>query len=224
MSDTPNKQNESSSTLYGKSDDEVIQGHKYDGIKEYDNPMPGWWVGLFWITIVFSVIYYVGITFFDFVDTYEDDLAQSQAELAEIRQAYAEANPSFTPDAATLADIAGDEAAVSAGAEHYAGLCASCHGSEGEGLIGPNLTDGYWVHGGSLTDIYEVVTDGVPAKGMPAWDGALTSEQRAQVVAYIHSLQGTDPPNAKEPEGELYEGGTGEVSAVVTGEEDEKGA
>jgi cytochrome c oxidase cbb3-type subunit 3 len=195
------------SALYGRTHDQVIQGHKYDGIKEYDNPMPGWWVWLFYVCIVFAVVYFVGITFFDFVDTYEDDLAQSQAELELIREAYAEANPSFTPDAASLAALADDPAAVEAGAATYAAVCAACHGAEAQGVIGPNLTDDYWLHGGSNMAIFEILKTGVTAKGMPAWESNLSAEERAQLVAFIRSVQGTEPAGAKEPQGELYEEG-----------------
>jgi cytochrome c oxidase cbb3-type subunit 3 len=188
--------------LYGRTHDTVIQGHKYDGIKEYDNPMPGWWVGLFYICIAFAVVYFVGITFFDFVDTYEDDLAQSQAEMMEIREAYAAANPSFTADEASLAALVDDPAAVEAGEQTYQAVCAACHGAEAQGVIGPNLTDEYWLHGGSNTDIFEILKTGVPAKGMPPWEGNLSPEERAQLVAFIRSVQGTNPANAKEPQGE----------------------
>ncbi len=195
------------STLYGRAHDQVIQGHKYDGIKEYDNPMPGWWVWSFYVCIVFAVVYSVGITFFDFVDTYEDDLAQSQAELQVIREAYAEANPSFTPEPASLAALADDPAAVEAGAATYAAVCAACHGAEAQGVIGPNLTDDYWLHGGSNMAIFEILKTGVAAKGMPAWESSLSAEERAQLVAFIRSVQGTEPAGAKDPQGERYEEG-----------------
>lgn len=193
------------STLYGDSHDQLIQGHSYDGIKEYDNPMPGWWIWLFWICIAFSVVYYAGITWFDFVDTYYDDLAQSQQELQAVRAAYAEANPTFEATPEALAEYVGTESHISAGAETYTANCASCHGQQGEGLIGPNLTDKYWIHGGTNVDIFNILTDGVAAKGMPAWEASLTPEERAELVAYIRSLEGTNPPNAKEPQGELVE-------------------
>lgn len=194
------------SALFGTdNEDQVIPGHTYDGIKEYDNPMPGWWVWTFWATIVFAVVYFVGITFFDFVDTYEEDLAQSVEDLEMIRHAYAQANPQFQADEATLQEFIVDGSVLDEGQQHYDALCAACHGSQGEGLIGPNLTDRYWVHGGSNVEVFDIITEGVPAKGMPAWADALAPEERAKVLAYIRSLEGTNPPNAKEPEGELYE-------------------
>ena len=196
---------ESSSLLVGDAGDEVIRGHKYDGIREYDNPMPGWWVWLFIITIIFSVIYVLGIHVFDFVDTYEDDLAQAQAELFEIREAYAASGPAFETDERALARYVDDASFVEAGAPLYASTCASCHGNEGQGLIGPNLPDDYWLHGGTPSDVYRVIHEGVPTQGMPAWDGVLSLEEQAQVTAFVWSLHGTDPAGAKEPQGDLVE-------------------
>ena len=200
----PNEEQDSS-LLYGDAEDQVIAGHTYDGIKEYDNPMPGWWVWMFVATIIVSGIYVLGIHVFDFIDTYEEDLAESQYELELIRESYAAANPSFEADEATLAAVAADPAAAEAGATHYAAVCAACHGAEGQGLIGPNLADAYWLHGGDDVSVFEVISVGVPAKGMPAWEGSLTPEERAQVLAYIRSFEGTEPVGAKPPQGDLYE-------------------
>lgn len=201
----PERSDAERSTLYGEVHDRLIQGHRYDGIKEYDNPMPGWWVWIFWVSIAFSVVYFVGITWMDVVDTYEDDLAQSQQDLEAVRAAYAKANPSFEPTAANLAAFADETSRINNGEETYQSLCASCHGDKGQGIIGPNLTDKYWIHGGSNQDIYRILTEGVTQKGMPAWDASLSPEERAELVAFIRSIQGTDPEGAKAPEGEPVE-------------------
>jgi cytochrome c oxidase cbb3-type subunit 3 len=182
--------------------DQVIKGHKYDGIREYDNPMPGWWVWLFWASIAFSVVYVLGLHVFDMIDTREEDLAESVAQLEAVRTAYAEANPTFEVSNEALAAYVGDPAMVEAGATIYTAQCAACHGQEGQGLIGPNLVDEYWLHGHTNEDIFHVLTTGVLDKGMPAWESILSPEERAQLVAYIRSIQGTEPPNAKEPQGE----------------------
>ena len=92
---------------------------------------------------------------------------------------------------------------MQAGAGLYAAVCAACHGDQGQGLIGPNLTDAYWIHGGAPEDVYRVIHEGVPANGMPAWEGMLSQEEQAQAMAFVLSLQGTNPPNPKEPQGEL---------------------
>jgi cytochrome c oxidase cbb3-type subunit 3 len=181
--------------------DVVIAGHTYDGIKEYDNPMPGWWVWTFVATVVFGVFYWVGITFFDWVPTYEDDLVASRAELMEIRQAYAVANPPFVADAEGLALLIGDPAQIASGAELYATVCAACHGDQGQGLIGPNLTDAYAVHSMENTNVYSIIAAGLPEAGMPPWEAVFSAEEMGALVAYVQALR-ENPVEGKEPEGE----------------------
>ncbi|WP_456429720.1 c-type cytochrome [Rhodocaloribacter sp.] len=185
--------------------DAPMQGHSYDGIQEYDNPMPGWWVWIFWATVLFTPFYILGVHVFGYIDTYQEDLAQSEEELARIRAAYAEAHPSLEVDEASLQQYVEDPAMAAAGAPLFAANCASCHGAEGQGLIGPNLTDKYWIHGNTNVDLFNVITKGVLEKGMPPWESVFSVEERAQLVAFIRSLEGTNPPDAKEPQGELYE-------------------
>ena len=187
-------------------EDPLIQGHSYDGIQEYDNPMPGWWIWIFVASVVFAVFYVLGINYFGYIDTYEDNLEASLEELAAVRAAYAETQPVFVVDEATLGQYLGDEEKIAAGAVHFAAVCAACHGQVGEGLIGPNLTDNYWIQGNTNTDIYTIISEGSLEKGMPPWAGSFSPEQRAELVAFVRSLEGTDPPNAKAPEGELIEG------------------
>lgn len=99
-----------------------------------------------------------------------------------------------------------DEAAMEQAAQLYQKHCIVCHGANGEGNpIGPNLTDKYWLEGGSPKDIYHIIDVGVPAKGMQAWNTLLTEEQMVGLTAYILNMQGTNPPNAKEPQGEFYQ-------------------
>ncbi len=189
----------------GETEDRLMQGHTYDGIREYDNPMPGWWTWIFVVTIVFSPIYLLGVHVFGWIDDYGDDLAEAQAELAAIREVYAASGPAFKTDPAALAAYAADPAYAEAGAAVYQTVCAACHGDQGQGLIGPNLTDAYWLHGNAPEDVYRVIHEGVPANGMPPWSGMLSEEEQAQAMAFVLSLQGTDPPNAKAPQGERME-------------------
>lgn len=186
------------------SDDTIIAGHNYDGIQEYDNPMPGWWLWIFWATIIFAPVYILGVHVFDFIDTYDDDLQESLAELEEVRSAYELQNPSFEPTEENLAAYVGDDDAETAGQALFSANCAACHGPDGGGLIGPNLTDDYWIHGPTNQDIYRIITEGVLDKGMTPWESVLSPEERAHLVAYIRSLEGTDPPDAREPQGEYY--------------------
>lgn len=190
------------------AEDNIISGHMYDGIEEYDNPMPPWWVWIFIISIIWTPFYILGVHQFGWINTYEDDLAAKQAEIEDLRAAAEAANPVQEIDDAYLASFFGDAQAEQAGAATFAAYCAACHGNNGEGLIGPNLTDNYWIHGASPTAMFSVVTNGVLEKGMTPWESVLTVEERAHVVAYLQTLIGTDPPNAKEAQGELVEPGS----------------
>ena len=182
----------------------LMADHSYDGIQEYDNPMPGWWVWSFILSTVFAVYYYIAIETGN-INTYEQDLAESVADLEAIRASYAEAHPVALMDETTLAGVVADNDRIASGQATYNTFCIACHGAAGEGGIGPNMTDAFWINGGSNMDIFNVIRDGVPAKGMAAWKDAIPAEDRASLVAFIVSLQGTEPANAKEAQGELYE-------------------
>jgi len=186
------------------SEDTIIAGHNYDGIQEYDNPMPGWWLWIFWATVIFAPIYILGVHAFGFIDTYDDDLQESLTELEEVRSAYELQNPSFEPTEQNLAAYEGDQDAITAGRALFSANCAACHGPVGGGLIGPNLTDEYWIHGPTNQDIYRVITEGVLEKGMTPWESILSPEERAHLVAYVRSIDGTDPPDAREPQGDYF--------------------
>ena len=195
------------SVLYGGTSDEIMQGHSYDGIQEYDNPMPGWWIWILWATVAFSVVYFIGINS-GWINNYEEDLAESLEELEQIRAAHAEAaGEDFEVTEANIEDnYVGVDEHIEAGRETYQNArpsCQSCHGAEGEGNIGPNLTDQHFIHGGSNVDIFQMITDG--GSGMPGFGSDLSGEERAQLVAFIRSIEGTEPDGARSPEGEFVE-------------------
>lgn len=185
------------------ADDLVIQGHTYDGIREYDNPMPGWWVGIFWITVLFAPVYVLGVHVFDWIDSYEDDFAEAGAALEEVRAVYASTGPDFKTDPGALAEYAQDATMAVAGEANFAAICAACHGENGQGVIGPNLTDAYWIHGDDPVQLWASIDEGFPAKGMPPMNLQLSEQEMAEVMAYIVSIQGSNPADAKAPEGEL---------------------
>jgi len=177
--------------------------HKYDGIRELDNNLPPWWVAMFYGTIAFAVIY-IGFYHFSGVglsQTEEYQLAMREAE---------EAKSSFLATQDDLVDetnvtLLTDAASLEKGKGIFAGYCVACHGEAGEGNNGPNLTDEYWLHGGGITNVFSTVKYGVPAKGMQSWQTLLKPAAIQAVASYIvHDLQGSNPPNAKEAEGELW--------------------
>ncbi|MEM6325957.1 MAG: cbb3-type cytochrome c oxidase N-terminal domain-containing protein [Bacteroidota bacterium] len=182
--------------------DRVIQGHTYDGIREYDNPMPGWWVAIFWACVLFAPVYMLGVHVFDWIDDYGDDFAEAGEELEAVRLAYASTGPAFKTDEGALREYASDADMAVAGAVHFGAVCAACHGQQGEGTIGPNLTDAFWLHGAEPQQLWTSIAEGFPEQGMPAMQDQLGDQERAEVMAYVYSIQGTNPPGAKAPQGE----------------------
>jgi cytochrome c oxidase cbb3-type subunit 3 len=193
--------------------------HRYDGIQEYDNLLPRWWVTIFWATIIFSVFY---ITYYHFgpgpldIEKYDaqmiafyDQQAQELLALGEITNE-------------TLEGLKSNESMMSGAKKIYQAKCATCHGVFAEGGIGPNLTDQYWLHGGQLADIYNTVNEGVPEKGMLAWNRQLRPAELMAVAAYVDTLLGSSPPNAKAPQGELFEAPGDEVPAEPSSETEEQ--
>lgn len=177
--------------------EDKLLDHTYDGIQEYDNPMPRWWLMTFAGTIIYSVLYMFNI---GPVGNGKGRIADYEADMA----AYAAAHPAPTGgdmSADQLLAIAKDKEQLEEGKETYTAYCASCHAPDGGGLIGPNLADAYWIHGGTITDIYKTVTNGVLEKGMPPWGKTLKPEQLSAVVAYVSTLQGTTPASPKAPQG-----------------------
>ena len=180
-------------------DQERILDHSYDGIQEYDNPLPGWWLAIFWATIIFSPLY---ILYFHFgsgmlaTERYDEEMIAFFDKQAEQLLALGEVSEG------TLVDLMTDQSMMNAGRKVYQSKCATCHGMFGEGGIGPNLTDEYWLHGGQLMDIYKTVREGVTAKGMLAWERQLRPAQLMAVSAYVGTLLGNQTPNPKAAQGD----------------------
>ena len=168
--------------------------HEYDGIREFDNPLPRWWLLTFWGTIIFSVFYW--FHFHNRADTPGTYVVFAQ-ELAEVMPA-PDKDEGITDD--DLLAMVQDGGAVAAGRTHYETYCMACHGPKGEGALAPNLTDAYWMHGDSPTAIHQTVAAGIPAKGMAAWAPALGGRRVKEVVAYLLSIKDTHIAG-KEPQG-----------------------
>ena len=179
--------------------DQLLAGHEYDGIQELDNALPKWWVWLFFITIVFSVLYFLSLFVFHTMDTQDEEYNKEMLAASELLK---NKQPAVSQES-TLSLLT-DEASLAAGKVIYDKHCLVCHLSKGEGLVGPNLTDQYWTHGGSIEDVIDIIVVGVPSKGMISWKDQLSPKQIQEVSSFILSLQGSNPPNAKEPQGELY--------------------
>lgn len=184
------------------AEEERIQlSHNYDGIVELDNGMPPWLRAIFATTIVAAIaylgFYYVlGLGKFQ-QQEYEEEIASAQVAMAEYQKKTAnainESNVILEKDAAALL----------AAKDLFAKNCKTCHGAQAEGGAGPNLTDPYWLHGGSVTEIFKTIKYGVPAKGMIAWQQKLSPKDIQGLVGYVLSLQGSNPTGAKAPQGEM---------------------
>ncbi|HEY3498329.1 MAG TPA: cbb3-type cytochrome c oxidase N-terminal domain-containing protein [Polyangiaceae bacterium] len=173
--------------------------HEYDGIREYDNPLPGWWVAVLWASFFFSIGYLFHYSVGNGVsveDSYAQEMAAARAEQA--KQALGER---VSEDG--LQKLALDSALMGDAKTLFTQRCVVCHGDQGQGVIGPNLTDAHWLHGaGTLLDIHAVIADGVADKGMPAWKLQLSPVQVRQLAAFVGQLRGRNLPG-KAPEGKL---------------------
>ncbi|MDW7695240.1 cbb3-type cytochrome c oxidase N-terminal domain-containing protein [Flammeovirgaceae bacterium SG7u.111] len=186
-----------------EKEEDILLDHDYDGIQELDNNLPPWWKYMFYLTIVFAFIYIGVYHVFDLAplqdEEYTQDVARAEAEVAEYI-----ANMANAVDE-TNVELLDDEARIASGEEIFMKNCAVCHGKLGEGGVGPNFTDNYWIHGGDIKDLFKTIKYGVPSKGMISWQAQLSPGQMQEVGSYILTLVGTNPPNGKDPQGELYE-------------------
>ncbi len=182
------------------TNDRLIKGHDYDGIRELDNDLPPWWKWLFYITIAFAIIYSIRLFVFKAPDLIQAD--EYRKEMASFNATNAAAKNAKNFEVKLLTD----EASLAKGSETWHKICAACHMADGGGLVGPNMTDKYWIHGNTVQDLYNVVTNGVISKGMLSYKDQLSDKARLEVVSYILvKLQGTKPANPKAPQGKKYE-------------------
>lgn len=176
--------------------DKLISGHEYDNIRELDNNLPKWWVWLFIITIVWSVVY---LFLFDVIKVAPHQEEEYNREMAAVA-ALAPVAQSMVFDT-TLTPLT-DQAGLDAGKAIFEKNCVVCHKAGGQGLVGPNLTDDFAIHGCRYIDLLKVISEGVPEKGMIAWKAQLSKDQILQIASYTMSLKGTNPPEPKAPQGD----------------------
>lgn len=184
-------------------EEEIMTDHDYDGIKELDNVLPPWWKYGFYITIAIGIFYYIQVF------TNAEEYSQEKEYAAEVEkgkqevEAYKAANPElFNTDNIELLT---DAASLNKGKELFTSkTCVACHLADLGGSIGPNLTDDQWILGGDMKNIFNTISKGGrTGKGMIAWEGTLSVEERQLLASYIISMQGTTPANPKAPEGDI---------------------
>ncbi len=178
-------------------------GHDYDGIRELDNRLPPWWLYGFYITIFFACVYLWRYQVAHSAPGSAEEYNIAVKEAAIKQEAYlAKAADKIDENSVKLLTDAAD---LAAGKKVFETVCAACHKPDGGGLVGPNLTDDYWLHGGSIQDIFKTIKYGWPEKGMKSWKDDYSPKQIAQIGSYVKSLHGSNPPGAKEKQGELYQ-------------------
>lgn len=176
---------------------ERLLDHEYDGISEYDNPTPGWWHLLFLGSVAFSVFYAMFWHGSPLAWTPQEALvADQQRYYGQLFKELGDLNP----DEPTLIKLMEDEKWMAFGGALFAVNCAQCHGSEGTGINGPNLTDRSWINVKALPDLYKIITEGVSTKGMPAWNVRLGQNERVLVASYVARMS-RNPKPGREPEG-----------------------
>lgn len=195
-----NPGNNEEKNLILDDEQDLLMDHEYDGIQELDNPMPKWWLWGFYVTIAFSVLYLLYYDVTGWGPSQEEEYEQELAMAAERYGLGEEESVDFAKFS-----VLSDEARLAAGRAVYESSrnqCATCHGDQGQGMVGPNLTDNYWKHGCDLESIMISISEGLPAQGMPAYGTGqrLSTDELHELASYIMSIRGSDPPNPKEPD------------------------
>lgn len=177
-----------------------VLDHEYDGIREYDNPTPGWWHLLFLATVAFSIPYFIYYeTNSDVPTSNQDYLAEKTAKEAEQFAALG----ALKSDEATILTMSHEPRWMGVAAQLYQVNCQQCHGAKGQGLIGPNMTDDHYKNIKVAGDFYKVVSEGAAGGAMPPWKGKLSENHMILLSAYMSSLRGKNVPSTRPPEGEV---------------------
>lgn len=193
---------------------EIISHHEFDGIRELDNSLPPWWVNMFILTVIWGGIYmfyyHWGGNGPSSAEEYnmevEAAIKQQRIALAGQANAVDESNVVALTESSDLGE----------GELIYKNSCLVCHGAAGEGGVGPNLTDQYWIHGGGIKNVFKTIKYGVPEKGMVAWSSTLKPADMQKVASFILTMQGANPPNGKAPQGDIWKPEEAEAPADST--------
>lgn len=180
----------------------IMGHHEFDGIRELDNNLPPWWVNMFYLTIIYAVVYMF------YYQWGGPGLSQNQEyeqemEAARMQKALALSSAADKVNEETVVALT-DKNAISDGQFIFKQACAACHGQLGEGGVGPNMTDDNWIHGGGVKNIFKTIKYGVPEKGMKSWQAEVKPSDMQKVASYILTLRGTNPPNPKAAQGEIW--------------------
>ncbi len=185
---------------------DIMLDHDFDGIRELDNTIPPWFNILFYGSVVIAVLYMLNYHVFKMsglsAEEYNEEMKIAAMQRDELIRTGAFINENTVK-------LMKDDATLTEGKTIFTTNCTVCHGPGGGGLIGPNLTDDYWIHGGGVVNVFKTVKYGVPVKGMISWQNQLNPKQIQAVANYILTLKGSNPANPKQPEGTIYTDSTG---------------
>jgi len=173
--------------------------HDYDGIVELDNPPPSWFMWLFYVTIVFAAVYLLNFHVFKLGKLQDEEYAVEMKQAAVEQKVFLAKSANRVDENSVKLSESAD--VLSAGKAIFKQNCVACHGENAQGIVGPNLTDEYWIHGGKINDLFKTIKYGVPEKGMISWEKQLSPKQIADVSNYIKSLKDSHPANPKEKQG-----------------------
>ena len=180
---------------------EIDLGHSFDGIRELDNKLPPWWLYGFYFTIALSFVY-MYIYHIDGDWSSDQEYRVEMAEAQKIKDAYLAKVANLVNEETVESLTASQD--ISEGKSIFKANCIACHGNEGQGISGPNLTDPYWLHGGGIKNVFKSIKYGIPERGMAPWQSILKPLEIQQVASYIMSMEGSNPEGAKAPQGEEW--------------------
>jgi cytochrome c oxidase cbb3-type subunit 3 len=185
-----------------EKEEAIILHHDFDGIRELDNVLPPWWVNMFILTIIWAVGY---MYYYHWGGNGPSSAEEYKMEVAEAQKMQAAnlSNKANSVDESNVTAVT-EKTELGEGELIFKSTCAACHGQKGEGMVGPNLTDDYWLHGGGIKNVFKTIKYGVPDKGMISWQSQLKPADIRKVASYILTLHGTNPPNPKAPQGEIW--------------------
>ncbi len=180
---------------------ELLIDHAYDDIQELDNPIPAWFMYLFYATIIFAIGYLLNYQVFHTGQNQYEEYKTEMVQADIAHKLFLSKNANQVDE--NTVKLVHDPAIIASGQAIFKTNCVACHGEHAQGNVGPNLTDDYWLHGGKINNLFKTVKYGVLTKGMPTWEKVLSPKQISDVVNYVKSLHGTNPANPKAPQGTL---------------------
>ncbi len=196
-----------------KSEDELILEEDFDGISELDNPTPPWYNFIFYLTIVSAIIYFLNYHVFKYSKLQDAEYTEEVTNSKIAVEAYLKKSGNLIDE--NTVTLLTDKKVLEATALVFKEKCVVCHGEKAEGKVGPNLTDEYWINGGDIKSVFKTIKYGVPAKGMISWQNTFNGKQMQELASYVKSLKGTNPPNPKAPQGDVFKEDTTSVQAKV---------